>query len=347
MLSKKTKGIFLEHHRSGYRVAVTSSLTGDISLESLHEYGIEEESKLEEHIDDLLGTKGARFVPAHIGVYPKSRFFRRHTLENPAKAKDDGHFRELLESQFRLSPDKNRYFVLNSQDGMVFDKTKPLTAQKEVLFCGAEKDELDKMQRDLVELHLFPESIQLGTLSTLGTLQRYLAFQKSEEPMLVFEMTAENSMLFIISASKVDLTRPIPFGFNTMFPIVQSELGLKDEESAKKLFFSNTFDFTEMGPTLMRRALKELQASTGFYEVQTGQTIEHLIVPQLPANLNWVPQILANEIGIDPIKLDYAGWLEWEKVALGPDVSTNTLDARHVGLIGLMINTKEEVGDGA
>ena len=67
-----------------------------------------------------------------------------------------------------------------------------------------------------------------------------------------------------------------------MFPVIQAELGLKDEDSARKLFYSNTFDFTEMGPSLLRKLLKELQASTGFYEVQTGQTIGQLYLALLP-----------------------------------------------------------------
>ncbi len=79
--------------------------------------------------------------------------------------------------------------------------------------------------------------------------------------------------MFIFGNEQVDICRPIPYGLNSMFPTVQSELGLKDEDSARKLFFSNTFDFTELGPSLLKKMLKELQASTGFYEVQTGQTI--------------------------------------------------------------------------
>ena len=37
-------------------------------------------------------------------------------------------------------------------------------------------------------------------------------------------------------------------------------LGLKDEESARKLFYSNTFDFTGMGSVLTKKLIKELQS---------------------------------------------------------------------------------------
>ena len=77
-------------------------------------------------------------------------------------------------------------------------------------------------------------------------------------------------------------TRPIPQGLESMIPVVQKELGLKDEESAKKLFYSNTFDFTSMGNALIKKLLKELQSSIGFYEVQTGQSVGLLHGTQLP-----------------------------------------------------------------
>ncbi len=78
-----------------------------------------------------------------------------------------------------------------------------------------------------------------------------------------------------------------------MIPVVQKELGLKDEESARKLFYSNTFDFTGMGGTLVKKLLKELQSLIGFMKCRPGQSIGQVFCTQLPANLGWLGLTMA------------------------------------------------------
>ena len=137
---------------------------------------------------------------------------------------------------------------------------------------------MSEQQEMIVDYGVYPERMELGTLSSLGGLINYANFKSITMPTLVLEITSSNSNIFIINNEKIDVTRPIPFGLNGMFPVIQKELDLKDEESAKKLFYSDTFDFTEMGPALLNKMLKELQSSTGFYEVQTGQTIGQIFL---------------------------------------------------------------------
>jgi hypothetical protein len=120
-----------------------------------------------------------------------------------------------------------------------------------------------------------------------------------------------------------------------MIPVVQKELGLKDEESARKLFYSNTFDFTGMGPLLIKKLLKELQSSIGFYEVQTGQSVGLLISTILPAKLGWLDVTIAKELGISPLKLDIAPWLESHGITVS-EAAKPVLDQRWFGLLSLM-----------
>src|SRR5213083_683655 len=101
-----------------------------------------------------------------------------------------------------------------------------------------------------------------------------------------------------------------------MVPIVQKELGLKDEESARKLFYSNTFDFTGMGPLLIKKLLKELQSSIGFYEVQTGQSVGQVLITQLPPKLSWLEGAVTSNLGIASLKLDPVPWLQSRQITI-------------------------------
>jgi hypothetical protein len=121
-----------------------------------------------------------------------------------------------------------------------------------------------------------------------------------------------------------------------MVPIVQKELGLKDEESAKKLFYSNTFDFTGMGPLLIKKLLKELQSSIGFYEVQTGQSVGQLVSTQLSPKLVWLDTAIANALGIGGLKVEPAAWLQSRHVTVPEPLMKHLSEIRWFGLLGLM-----------
>jgi Tfp pilus assembly PilM family ATPase len=170
----------------------------------------------------------------------------------------------------------------------------------------------------------------------LGGVVDCLAHAKSKVPTLVLEIGADATHSFIVSSTGVDASRPIPQGLDAMVPIVQKELGLKDEESARKLFYSNTFDFTGMGPLLIKRLLKELQSSIGFYEVQTGQSVGQVLCTQLSPKLVWLDAAIASALGITSLRLDPAPWLLSRQITLPEALAKNAQDVRWFGLLSLM-----------
>lgn len=339
MLSPKSKGLFIEVGDFSILTATTSSLQAPLTIERLREYPVPGGwESFREHLQVDEGKKRRRHIPAHCSVYPASRFFRRHSVESAAKVKDPAYFPNLLNDQFQIDLSKNVAGVINAADGAPFSAERPVPEQKELLLCGALRAELDEDQETLVDSSIYPETLQLGTLSTLGGLRDYMAYKEIERPTMMLEIAPDNAYLFILRKDQVDVCRPIPYGLNVMFPIIREELGLKDDESARKLFYSNTFDFTEMGPSLLRRILKELQASAGFYEVQTGQNIGQICVTLLPENLKWIESVLSRSLGLESMVPDYRGWIQRWGVTAGSSVQLEHLDARWLGLISLMGN---------
>lgn len=337
MLSSKNKTLFVEVGNFSLLSATTSSATAPMNIEKLFDIPAQEDwSSFRAHVESYLGGKGQRYLSSHCSVYPESRFFRRFTIESAAKAKEPSYFSNVLSEQMRIDLSENMASVLNASTGAQFDLDKPMANQKEILFAGFGRSERAVEQERLVAQSIYPASLQLGTLSTLGGLISYMRFKEVERPTLLLEITPADANLFIVSKNQVDVCRPIPYGLNSMFPLIQKELGLKDEASARKLFFSNTFDFTEMGGTLLRKMLKELQASTGFYEVQTGQTIGQLFVSLLPKNLSWIETVLSRSLGVPLLRIDYQPWLESMQVTGGSDVQLANLDNRWFGLMSMM-----------
>lgn len=336
LFAAKTKGYFVEQNDHSMLLARTSTWASPLVIEELCECPVGDAAALTEALRRVQPKKTpSGYLNANCGVYPPRRLVRCATLE-PKRMKEAGYFTEILTTNFRLEPDKYTIYVLNAPDGTDLDPNK--TLQKEALFCGMLNDDVITVQDGLLAAGIYPERLELGSVGMLGGIIDYLKFSKSDAPTLVLEIGPETTHSFILASTGLQASRPIAQGLESMLPVVQKELGLKDAESARKLFFSNTFDFTGMGPLLVKRLLKELQSSIGFYEVQTGQSVGQILCLGLPPKLAWLEGAIAGALGIGTLKLEIEPWLQAHGVTLAAPVAAQRLDARWFGLLSLMIS---------
>ncbi len=333
-MAKARKVLFLEISEYSVLAARTTGLEPPFVIEETREIPAGTMDDLATLVSEMMSLPTGQYAHTVVGVYPPSRFVRRSVMENPAKAKDPAFLAEYINSQFQVDPAKNMVAVLNAETGQFASAETGYS--KELIFCGATQDDIKERQQFAVSAGIYPHRLELGTVATIAGLGSYLAAEDLKSPTLLLEITQENAQVFILRGTQLDLARPIPVGLSSMFPIVQQELGLKDEESTRKLFFSNTFDFTEMGPTLLKKMIKELQSSTGFYEVQTGQTIGQIHLNILPKNLAWMGGLLARTLGIDTLKPEFPRWLKTLGIEPAPGLELAALNGRWLGVFGLM-----------
>lgn len=338
--AKKAKGFCVEIGEYSTLVARLSQFQAPIVVEELKHLASPDEITAWTKSTEGRGATG--YAHSTVGVYPAKRLLRRHTLDLK-RAKDPAYFAEVCTQQFRVEPDKYTCKVLNRDDGSEYDQTKG--AQKEALFCAVANDEVVAFQDKLLAQGVYPERLELGSLATLGGLVSYLKFKQSKTPVLLLEIGQETTHSFILSADGVDISRPIGSGIAAMIPIVQKELGLKDEESAKKLFYSNTFDFTSMGGVLVKKLLKDLQSSIGFYEVQTGQSVGSVLCTQLPVSLNWLGSTVAAAIGLPQLKIELLPWIESQNIKLAEGVTLSQPEEHWFGLFSLLASYDHVVPD--
>jgi hypothetical protein len=334
--SAKSKGFFIDQNEHATLVARTSTPTGALVVEEVRECPPGDDAALTAALVELQHKKTSTgYVHATCGVNPPKRLVRRVTLDLK-RVKDPDYLNEVVSSQFRVEPDKFSLSILNASDGADYDFNE--AAQKEVVICGLPTAEVIAIQDALLAADIYPDRVELTTVATLGVLTDYLAFTNSKTPALVLELGAETTHSFIVTAGGVDAARPIPQGFAAMVPVVQKELGLKDEESARKLFYSNTFDFTGMGSALIKKLVKELQSSIGFYEVQTGQSIGQLLCMQVPPKMTWVDGAIAGLLGVPGLQADFNPWLQARGITLSEEAAVIGQDLRWLGLLGLIVH---------
>lgn len=332
--TQKSKGYFIDVNDHAVMLARTSTSHAPFVIEEVMECAPGDAGAFKEAVTQLQGKKTSGvYAQAKVGIYPKKGVIRRHALELK-RLKEPDYLGEVLSQQLRIERDKFIVHIINVTDGGDYDLAK--SALKEALFCGMPVADLNTAQDALLEAGVYPTAIELGSVSTLGALTHHLASLKSKTPTLVLEIGVEATQSFIISSTGVEASRPIPHGLDSMVPVVQKELGLKDEEAARRLFYSNTFDFTGMGPLLVKRLLKELQSSIGFYEVQTGQSVGQILCTQLSPKLAWLETAIATSLGLGTMSLDHLAWLKAHHITASETVAKTVQESRWLGLLSLM-----------
>jgi hypothetical protein len=337
LFSRKSKGYFVSLSDQGLQVARTSAPQLPFAVEELRECPAGDAGARGEMLKQAQGGRSSGgYLQSVVGAHPPRRLVRRHTVD-AKRVKEPGYFAELCAQQFRVEFDKYALAVVSAADGSEFDPAGSL--QKDLLFCGLPSEDVASLQAQLLEYGIYPRRLELGTIALLGGVSDCLAHARAKTPVLVVEVGADVTHTFIVTASGVEASRPIAHGFAAMVPLMQKELGLKDEEAARKMFFSNTFDFTGLAPVLLRRLVADLQSSTGFYEVQTGQSVAQVFTTQLPGPLAWLDSALVSALGIPAFRPDPLPWLASRQVTVPDALAATARDPRWFGLLSLMVQT--------
>lgn len=345
MGSKKSKGLFVEGDAYTVRSARVSGLVAPLRVDTLSVTPISGLERIGGALDKEKPVGRGRYIAAHCGFAAESRFYFLHKVTQVAKAREAGYWAPLLR-QARLDPEEVVQATLDAATGTPLSDIASGGGAREFLVCGAKRSEWKEMQEQLVSRSIVPQSLQLSGLSTVAGLLDYLKAKRIELPVLLLEMSDKEAHLFILAGGKVVLCRAVSFGYESVLPLIRSELGLKDEESARHLFFSNTFDFRDIGNVLFGRLLRDLNAASGFYEMQTGQPLHGFVMTGTPAGLDWVPEVIAEGLEIGLMRIDWETWLERHKIELGEGVEALDLTLSMLPLMTLMMDFSEARDEG-
>lgn len=333
LFSSPNKTFFIEENEHTRVIARTSAGSAPLVVEEIKEVPKSDIEGFATALKQLQPKRTASgYIHATCSIFPTNRVVRRATLE-AKRLKEANYLSEVCSQQLRIEPDKHALSVLLPSDGTDFDVAAP--GSKEALFCGIPSDDVIGIQDTFLSQGVYPESLELGSVALLGALVDYVQLTKCKAPTLVLELGQTITQSHIVGPSGVEASRAIPQGIAAMVPVVQKELGLKDEDSAKKLFYSNTFDFAGMGPLLVKRLIKELQSSIGFYEVQTGQSIGQIVCFLLPSKLGWLETAIASSLGVGILKLNVAEWARYRRITFSDQISS-AIDPRWFSLLSVM-----------
>lgn len=337
MFKSKAKGLFVDISEFSILVARTSGFKLPIKVEQVEDFPITGDFRPDDvrtFLEKIVDFKGSKYHVARCGVYPPNRFIHYYKAESLARVKSQEFLQKILKSEYNIDLARNSVSILNAHNGSDFDASN--NASKELIFCGGPVTAFQEAQDQVLSYGLYPERLELSSITTLGGIRNYVQSNRIESSVICVELTSESIYVSILDKGNVIMTRPMSFGMDSIFPVLQQELNLKDEMSARKLFYTNTFDVVEMGKRLLMPILKELQSISGYYEVHTGLTLSHIFISVLPNKLNWVAQTISDSLGLEVIQPDIEPWLDSLDIKPANGVELSNLGSRWFGLFSLM-----------
>ena len=294
--SRQLPGIFLDHGGETVRGARTSAFAAPFTVEEVGECAAGDRAGLVQLLQRLSPRRSAgRRVHARVAIRPEGQLVRVLTAE-PKRLGEADYFAALCSGQLQIDPQAYLLSVLHAEDGRPFDPSR--TGERELFFCGLPLAELEAAQGALVDQDIYPESLELGTVATLGAVADHVRHAGLAAPVLVLELGGASSHAYVVSGGGVTHARPLSSGLDAMVPLVQRNLGLKDAAAAKKLLHANAFDFSAMGPELTLALAREVHALVSHLEVRTGRSVGHVLNLRLPPKLGWLGLALARGLSL-------------------------------------------------
>jgi hypothetical protein len=334
--SRQAPGIFLDHGGETVRVARTSAFAAPFTVEDVGECPTGDRAELVKLLQRLSPRRGAgRRVHARVAIRPEGQLVRVLPAE-PKRLGESDYFAALCAGPLQIDPQAYLLSVLQAEDGRPFDPAR--AGERELFFCGLPLAELEAAQGALVDQGIYPESLELGTVATLGAVADHVRHVGLAAPVLVLELGGASSYAYVVSAAGVSYARPLSSGLDAMVPLVQRNLGLKDPAAAKKLLYGNAFDFSAMGPELTRALARELHGLISHLEVRTGRSVGQMLNLRLPATLGWLGTALARELTLEPLAPVLEPWLAARGITMAPTVRAAAgSDLGWLGVWGLML----------
>lgn len=335
MLRPKVTGLFVELSEFGMLAIKTSSLSPPFAIEAVYESSLLDAASIQSFIHSLTGASKNRLSAANCMFYPRKRFLCKADLENPIKGRDDPtYFQKLLRDKFRIEIEGHTILVVNPHDGYEFGLP-PLP--KEVLFCGAPTQEIELWQNIFVDCAIYPERLEMGTLSGLGGILDYCAFTQLKAPVLWIELSSEGMIAVIVKQNKIDNVRFIPIGLDSILKALQEKLNLVDLATARTIFIEGKFNLSELAPLILAPLIKDLQSFVSFYELQYTTQLKTMVLTLLPSNLSWLSEFIAKNLSISLLEVDYLAWLAHKHIQI-PTSATLLKGGQWLNLCSLMLD---------
>ena len=331
MISSSKKEFIVEYRPTHIRMARVSPSTASSTIEAIEEIPLNDEvDAIANSVRKFCGAKSNGYLNGCCIVYPDRRVVRKVSIDAPRGKETDFVF-SVLHDEIENAPPELSAHCLSPETGQEVNPSE--YNRKEVVICGVPNADIEKIQQRLLERAVYPKRVELGTVGLIGALQNALAWKQSKLPTLLIDIGDRATDAFIVGADGVEMSRKVSTGTKDIAEALKEELNLKDCDASNRLLSSKDFDFSSISRKILRKLLREIQSSIGYYEVQTGQSVSWIHTTTKQIGMDWLEVSLGDSLNLKPLDLDFHGWLESLGIRVADEKLASKLDISWAAMI--------------
>lgn len=334
MISSSKKEYIVEYRPSSIRMVKVSSFTAPVTIEAIEEVDLSDDSEVvAKAVRKFSGAKANGYLNGSCVVYPERRVVRQVAIDAP-KGKETEFIFNFLQNEIENAPPDLSAHCLSPETGKEVDPKE--FNKKEVIICGVPNPDISKLQHKILGHAIYPKRVELGTVGMIGALQDALIWKDSKVPSLFLELDERSANAVIIGAKGIEMSRKIDTGSKDIAEALKGELSLKNEAAAVRLLSSNDFDFSSISRKILRKLLRELQSSIGFYEVHTGQSVSWIHCSSRVVSMDWLEGSIGGFLNLESLELNVLEWLKSSNIIFANDELSENIDLSWMGLLSTL-----------
>lgn len=198
------------------------------------------------------------------------------------------------------------------------------------LIAVAPKEGLDKLGVGAERCKLTAAPAGPGALDHIGAISRLLRVT-GQNAVALWELGLERSHLFLVTANGVEAVVPCEVKLTDVWETIRSELNLKYQLAAARLFYGDLFDFTDAAPRIAGALAPALTNALAALPVRGDKPA--LACAGLTGTQNWLVNHLAASIGTSNWQPDPETALSEFGLHVGGDLLPGQLAPASFGLL--------------
>ncbi len=246
------------------------------------------------------------FLPGYCGFHPLDRVLVRETI-NTKRLGEPNFLAGLLAEQAKLTSVKDWHIsALHPVDGEEFTTATP---SRPGLLMGLPLQSVRDMQGRLKRIGIRPRRLEVGSLTLLGALSRYMREMAYPHAVVACEIGLGQTRVYFLGKDGVHTPAALPHGLVSIMEATMKELNAPGIGPAREALLAPTEELRAHSRRLVRMLSRHLKPAIDYFEMQTGQPIGALFCAHLPAPLAWLEEALCAAVDLELLAPDMNAWL--------------------------------------
>jgi hypothetical protein len=270
------------------------------------------------------------------GLWPASSTWHMATDTEAMLDRSSDAIRVIAAGKLKTPGSAFGYAACNTGDGAAVKED----GMEKWVLAFSPLESLAQADATLEELKVEPDSVSPSAFAAAGAAAG-ITKASGGESVILWDIGAEASSLVQVGAAGVEAVAPCAVGMDRIFEYVQTALKLKFRGASERLFFNDTYDFSEAGAKIASQAADAFKEALAL--LPSGGA-RRLACPALSSKQAWFVKEMSTAVGLAPWEPDLAAHLAKVGISFADPAIGASFPPSSAGLFTLLASHLESEG---